>query len=424
MQNPRPEDIRATLAVSQEEARLGGSRVVNLPNGQSRLVSVPAGARDGEELRLPGQGMAGEDGMGAGDLILRLLIITPNYTEAETDDDLATQIVQVSSPFVPPAAPRSTSIAPSDVPASRPFSPLSMPETNAHYTLPQATAGAYPPYSAPSQTSFPSRQRGSVAKALTLLIVLVLVLGSALFFYLGYYQPDQQRISGTATAQAQVSNTVNAQASGTARAVATSQAQAQATGQAFQNIYTNTTAAPPVLNETLHAQTDSQWDTSTGANGSCAFSGGSYHSSILTPNFFQPCYAEHTNFSNFAFQVEMTMLRGDEGGIIFRADNIRDKFYLFRIDASGNYSLYLYIDNQGSHARSLLNGTTNLMHSSGQSNLITLIAQHDNLILSLNQHYLASVADTTYSAGKIGVFAESATQPTDVSFRNVMIWLL
>jgi hypothetical protein len=120
----------------------------------------------------------------------------------------------------------------------------------------------------------------------------------------------------------------------------------------------------------------------------------------------------------------MTIGQGDEGGIIFRADNVNDKFYLFRMNVNGDYVLYLYSNNQGSQALLLMSGTTHLMKPAGQSNTITLVAQNGSLSFYLNQQYLNSKTDMTYSAGKIGVFAESAPQATDAAFSNAQVWTL
>ena len=75
LQDQQPGDMRATLAVSQEEARFGSSRVINLPGGRTTTVVVPAGTRDGQELRLAGQGFMISPGGPAGDLILRVLVV-------------------------------------------------------------------------------------------------------------------------------------------------------------------------------------------------------------------------------------------------------------------------------------------------------------------------------------------------------------
>lgn len=416
-----PEDIRATLAISQEEARLGGSRVINLPGGRRATVTVPAGTRDGEELRLPGQGIASARGGAPGDLVLRVSVILTDPAHQDPEDLSVTQSVPRSAfDYAAGASPFSqqSPTSHSSYPGTDPYPPY-------QGYLPQAQ-----PYT-PRPTPPPARRRGGAITFLLLLLIFLVLLGSGLFFYFGYYEPGQIHIAGTATAQANTVTAANAQASGTARvaqataqAAATATAQLQATAQAYQNIYTQATGSTPVLNDTLNGQTRNQWDLINGTTGSCSFAGGSYHSSIPTAGFFQPCYAENTSFSNFAFQIDMLIKQGDEGGIIFRADNVSDKFYLFRIDTNGNYSLYQYKDNQGTHAVRLMGGTTGTTTGPGQSLQLTLVAQNSNLAFYLNQHYLDGVSDGSYISGKIGVFGESATQPTDVAFTNARVWAL
>lgn len=446
-QDSPPEDIRATLAISQEEARLGSRRVINLPGGRTTTVTVPAGIRDGQELRLPGQGLASNEGGAAGDLVLRISVIATDNFRHDPEDFSATQSVpkppslsgqaatdyaagysaQATLPASPPGGAYSSPIyqqAPASGPQSYPgLSPYSNAPTGQAYTPPP-----YPPQPLAQQ----QRRRSGAVTALILLLVLLLLLGSGLFFYFGYYQPNQIHSAGTATAQAHTLETVNAQASGTAQVLqATTQAgqtatvRVQATSQAYQNTYTQATQGAPTLNDPLNSQTSSQWDdSSSSSSGSCSFSGGSYHSAISTTGYFQPCYAENTNFSNFAFQIDMLIQQGDEGGIIFRADSVNDKFYLFQIDVNGNYSLYQYTNNQGGNAHRLISGTTSLMNGTGQTIQITLIAQNSNLSFYLNQHYLDSASDGSYTSGKLGVFGESVTHPTDVAFTNAKVWTL
>jgi len=62
-------DIRAILALSQAEALNGTRRTLKLPGGRQIVVPVPAGAHDGQEIRLEGQGRPSFNG-GRGTLIL------------------------------------------------------------------------------------------------------------------------------------------------------------------------------------------------------------------------------------------------------------------------------------------------------------------------------------------------------------------
>src|SRR5262245_48537716 len=95
-QDPQSGDIHATLAVSQEEARFGSRRVVNLPDGRSTTVMVPAGTYNGQELRLAGQGsMSGARGR-SGDLILRVAVVTDDGGTHAGDNFATERAIYVS----------------------------------------------------------------------------------------------------------------------------------------------------------------------------------------------------------------------------------------------------------------------------------------------------------------------------------------
>lgn len=443
-QDSQPEDIHATLAVSEEEARLGGSRVINLPGGRSVTITVPAGVRDGEEIRLPGQGATGgADGV-AGDLILRISVVTVEQFKNDLDDASITLTAYPTPPVRPsseyaakafePAMPASVPTEidqparyappPPVYPQTPSGGPQSYPGSYPNYPTPYPT---YPPQQVPQQ---PNTRSGALTTVIALLVFLLLV-GSGFFFYFDYYQPNQAHSAATATAQALTQATAHAQATGTARiaqstvqAAATGTAETQATAAAQQKLYAQATSGTPALSDSLSSQTGHLWDESDTSSGSCKFTNGDYHSLMPTATFFQPCYAENSNFSNFTFQVDMAIIHGDEGGILFRSDNVNNKFYLFQIDIHGNYTLYLYINSHGSQAMRLLHGSTNFMKGLNQLNEITLVAQGKQFSFYLNKHFLAETNDATYASGKIGVFAESITQATDVAFTNAKVWTL
>ena len=168
-----------------------------------------------------------------------------------------------------------------------------------------------------------------------LLIVLALLImfsGFGLIYYSTVYHPNQLHMQATATVQtqqtrvAQSTATANAQATGTAVAIAnaTATAQAQATANAvatataLQNIYNSATQGGPVLNDSLSSNTGSNWEEDQAqGGGGCAFTGGAYHASIDQKGFYFACAAQNTNFTNFAYQVQMTITKGDAGRISF-----------------------------------------------------------------------------------------------------------
>lgn len=68
----RGADHEAVLDLSLEEAAAGGHRHLTLGDGRGYDVDIPKGVRDGQRIRLAGEGGAGADGGPTGDLFLRV----------------------------------------------------------------------------------------------------------------------------------------------------------------------------------------------------------------------------------------------------------------------------------------------------------------------------------------------------------------
>ena len=79
-------DQEATLEVSLEEAARGGKRKISLADGRDFEVQIPPGVRDGQKIRLAGQGGEGAGGGPAGDLYLRARIKRHPRFQREGDD--------------------------------------------------------------------------------------------------------------------------------------------------------------------------------------------------------------------------------------------------------------------------------------------------------------------------------------------------
>jgi curved DNA-binding protein len=82
----RGPDTEAELELTLEEAASGGRRWIRLPDGRSYEVSIPPGVRDGQRIRL-----AGEGGGQGGDLLLRVRL-RPHPRFRLDGDDLYTQL--------------------------------------------------------------------------------------------------------------------------------------------------------------------------------------------------------------------------------------------------------------------------------------------------------------------------------------------
>lgn len=148
-----------------------------------------------------------------------------------------------------------------------------------------------------------------------------------------------------------------------------------------------------------------------------------YHSTMPQTNFFSPCFARATDFSNFSYQVEMTILKGDRGGICFRANADNGSFYYFYISSSGSYALQTY--NNYILTGTLSDGSSAAIKTGlNQPNLIAVVANGTALDLYVNMQYIATVNDSTFIHGQIGVVAEDIHNPTNIVFNNAMVWMM
>lgn len=84
-------DQEATIEVTLEEAARGGKQRISLADGRDFEVRIPPGVRDGQKIRLAGQGGEGASGGPAGDLYLRVRIKRHPRFRRE-DDDLVVEV--------------------------------------------------------------------------------------------------------------------------------------------------------------------------------------------------------------------------------------------------------------------------------------------------------------------------------------------
>ena len=83
----RGRDREATLELTLEDALAGGRRRLTL-DGREITVNFPAGVREGQLIRLAGQGGEGRDGGMPGDLFLRVALRPHPRFRRRGDDDL------------------------------------------------------------------------------------------------------------------------------------------------------------------------------------------------------------------------------------------------------------------------------------------------------------------------------------------------
>ena len=251
-----------------------------------------------------------------------------------------------------------------------------------------------------------------------LVAILLLVLGSGYIGYDRVYKPYSMNAHSAATAQEQEAATtthiMQLQATGEAQATATASVLAQ-----LQTNYELITSTRPAMSDEMHGPDPYHWDTGTG----CAFKSRSYVITITQKSSFIPCVAKSTKFSDFAYQVNLKILRGDAGGITFRANATRS--YLFNIGQDGSYSIYYYPGDATKTTQTISSGFSNLIITGqNQENLVAVIARKNMVDLYINKKYLTSFQDSNLTAGQVGIIANDNQNNTEVVCTQVQVWNL
>jgi DnaJ-class molecular chaperone len=80
------EDFAVNTTVSFDEAARGGTRRMVLPNGEQLDVKIPAGLKDGQQIRLKGRGGAGRNGAPAGDVLISVSVASHPWLTRDGND--------------------------------------------------------------------------------------------------------------------------------------------------------------------------------------------------------------------------------------------------------------------------------------------------------------------------------------------------
>ncbi len=272
--------------------------------------------------------------------------------------------------------------------------------------LPLAQPEPIPPLPTSTQP-VPQPRRGLSASVTALFIILALLIiggGGGLAYYATIFHPAELHAQATVVAQHVV-------AEATARSATINP----------QLLYTQITSSTPSITDPLNNANSSIWEATT----ACNLTNGAYHASIATKSEIVFCRALSTNFHNVAFQVQMTILKGDLGGLMFRGSldaSNQVQSYFFALDPVGGYHLFTLL---GGGLNPLREATSPVITPGlNKPNLITVIAQDNRFYLYVNKQFVAVVRDNSYSSGGVGLFALDLNLPTDVVFSNAQMWAL
>ncbi len=354
---PDTSDLRATLAISVEEAMTGTTRTLTLPGGRKVTVQVPAGIPNGSTLRLADQGESTEGGpRGA-------LIVTIMVKRAEEERPQPRKLEERTYLSDP-----GRGFPPSTVPVTPPLS-------SSFISMPPRTSTSSPVSRPPTHRGQPiqSRKRFSWARALLVIGLVALVVAASAVFFAQQNSPLPSSPYG-------------------GKLVPSSP-------------YGGTLALSDPLRDNSQGY---KWEETDDLIGdSCAFTNGTYHVHVQQQENFY-CTSTGTSFRNFAYQINVTIIQGNRAGIIFRADNFN--YYSFYMGTNGSYSVD--VSSFPAKTNVLISGSTDAIHKGLRTaNILAVVAKGNNITLYINNQQITSVTNDTYSQGQIGV----RTHPPDRS---------
>lgn len=165
------------------------------------------------------------------------------------------------------------------------------------------------------------------------------------------------------------------------------------------------------------------WSTGSNNNGGDSeFTGDVLQVSEANAGTFMDSMLNSSSFSNFAFEVQMTITQGDAGGLIFRAGSSNGSSYALFVSENGGYTLDMY----GASIQTLTSGTSSAISQGlNQTNTIAVMAQGSTITIFANQQQVDQVQDSTYSTGSIGLLASAYgdnNAPNVVSYSNLKVW--
>ncbi len=266
----------------------------------------------------------------------------------------------------------------------------------------------------------PAPGRRSHLRALMIGIIALVIIGSIAAIAIPYEKTQIDNTNATATVSTHQTSVVQ-DATGTVitqnnHVTATAQANVQATASivaANPNPYNN--------NGTLVLMEK----TPIIEMGDCQIANGTLHLTNSTQATADYCWGG-ASYTDFAYDIELTIVKGDCGGIIFREDGTEgSKEYMFNICQSGGYSVD--IDHGANQQfKNLFYGakTAGLHQGINQTNLVGVVAQGHNFSLYVNKQLVTTFTDSTYGSGQIGVDAWDDGDATDVAFANQRVWTL
>jgi hypothetical protein len=194
----------------------------------------------------------------------------------------------------------------------------------------------------------------------------------------------------------------------------------RATQQAAATTATAVTGTAPLLKDALSSDINNRWP-NDGIN--CAFRDGTYHVIVTAKDYLQPCELVPQTFDNSAMQVNVSLLSGNNAGLIFRVNS--DQFYDFEINNKGQFFFRRHDAGSGSKYMYLMQNTQSAaIAPGGQKNTLLVLANGSDFKLFINGTFVGEAQDSAYVSGQLGLVAGtlSPNASGEASFGNLSVF--
>ena len=164
----------------------------------------------------------------------------------------------------------------------------------------------------------------------------------------------------------------------------------------------------------------SGWGTGTDELSSVEYVSGTLLVEVYDPNFITWSLPNEKDYSDVRMEVDVRNDSSDEYtvlGVICHVQESQD-FYFLGVDASGYYAIGKSV--VGEDYVILTNGTSASVPGLGQSFTVAADCGNGELALYVNGEQLASIEDSAFTSGYVGIFVWNAATPNAarVAFDN------
>ena len=181
-----------------------------------------------------------------------------------------------------------------------------------------------------------------------------------------------------------------------------------------------------VLYDSLSQPSDWSEGSDSSFGGTCQFVNTAYHASESVSNHLFTCFAKDSDFTKFAFEVQIKITKGDCGGIFFKYNN-RENSYIYLVCSDG---AYFFLSSTSSSQKTLAAHYSSATRKGlNQPNTIAVVANINTFDLYINHQKIDSIHDNTSiddpdpSYTSIGLIVADLSKPSEIIYSYAREWV-